>query len=173
VFFDVGAFVGPYTLLASRIVGPQGRVIAFEPDPRARAVLQDNLDANGVANVTVAPVALGDHEGTVSFFGSGDSVGHVGKGGEVEVDMTTLDAFCEHEGVEPDVMKMDIEGGEGLALPQSAVARRIREIVLEVHEPELRAQSIDPQQLLASLGPHRLIEPPDSGNYAVVITPGA
>ena len=36
VFLDIGAYVGPYALLASRLVGPGGKVYAFEPDPVAR-----------------------------------------------------------------------------------------------------------------------------------------
>lgn len=50
---DVGAFIGAHTLLSSRLVGPEGRVVAFEPDGRARARLERNLRRNGAANVTV------------------------------------------------------------------------------------------------------------------------
>ena len=86
VFFDLGAYVGPFTLLAARLVGPEGRVVAFEPDPRARAVLERNLAANGVANVTVVPCAVGDRHGKVRFVAGGDSVGRVDAGGDLEVE---------------------------------------------------------------------------------------
>ena len=59
VFFDLGAYVGPYTLLASRLVGEGGRVVAFEPDPATRDLLDRNLAANGASNVTVVPSAVG------------------------------------------------------------------------------------------------------------------
>ncbi len=172
VFFDVGAFVGPYTLLASRRVGPDGRVVAFEPDARARSLLQRNIEANGATNVTVLPVALGDHEGTVRFAASGDSVGHIASDGEVEVEMATLDGICARLGFEPTVMKVDIEGGEAAALGGSDVARRVRTLVLEVHEPELRQQGVDPDAFLGGLGPQRLLEPKGSGNYAVTVGSG-
>jgi hypothetical protein len=56
---DVGAHVGQYTLLASGIVGPAGRVIAFEPHPVLSRVLRRNVARAGCRNVTVLPVALG------------------------------------------------------------------------------------------------------------------
>src|SRR5829696_6808649 len=40
VVYDVGAWIGPYSLLASRLVGPTGRVVSFEPDPEARRQLE-------------------------------------------------------------------------------------------------------------------------------------
>jgi FkbM family methyltransferase len=171
VFFDLGAYLGPFSLLAARLVGPGGRVFAFEPDPATRALLERNLAANGAANVTVVPCAVGDSAGTVAFVASGDSAGRVGEGGDVRVPQVTLDAFCEQHGVQPTVMKVDIEGGEAAALDRSAVARRVRALVLEIHEPPLRAQGVDPQAFLERLGPYRLLEPTDSGNYAALVTP--
>src|SRR4051794_24190567 len=53
VFYDVGAYVGFYSLLASRCVGPSGHVVAFEPFPQARETLLSNLAENGVTNVEV------------------------------------------------------------------------------------------------------------------------
>ncbi len=173
VFFDLGAYVGPFTLLASRLVGPSGRVVAFEPDPRTRDVLERNLAANAVTNVTVVPCAVGDHAGTVRFLASGDSAGRVGDTGDVEVPQVTLDGWCAEHGLQPTVMKVDIEGGEAGALDGSAAVRGVRALVLEVHEPPLRAQSVDPAGFLARLGPYDLLESPDDGNYAVLVRPQA
>ena len=53
---DVGAHHGYYSLLASRLVGPTGRVFAFEPEPFNFARLSENVALNGATNVT--PVAL-------------------------------------------------------------------------------------------------------------------
>jgi FkbM family methyltransferase len=171
VFVDLGAYVGPFTLLASRIVGPEGRVVAFEPDPASRELLERNLAANGAANVTVVPYAVGDSAGTVRFVASGDSAGRIGAEGDLEVRQVELDECCAELGVEPTVMKVDIEGGEAAALGRSSVARRVRELVVEVHEPQLRAQGVDPAAFLSSLGSHELLEPPDSGNYGVSVHP--
>lgn len=171
VFVDLGAYVGPFTLLASKLVGPQGRVVAFEPDPATRRVLESNIAANGASNVTVVPFAVGREPGTVRFLASGDSAGRVGSDGDLEVRQVTLDGYCGEHGIRPTVMKVDIEGGEAAALESSNVARRVRELVLEIHEPQLREQGVDPGALLASLGEHRMLEPPDSGNYGVLVKP--
>jgi FkbM family methyltransferase len=171
VFLDLGAYVGPFTLLASRLVGPEGRVVAFEPDPVTRALLERNLAANGASNVIVAPYAVGDRDGRVSFVASGDSVGHVGSEGDLEVEQVTLDGYCERQGLTPTVAKVDIEGGEAAALSGSEAIRHVRELVLEVHEPPLRGQGVDPASFLDGLGTHRALESTENGNYAVLVTP--
>lgn len=63
---DVGAHVGYYTRLCARLVGPQGRVIAFEPHPRTHEVLRQNVA--GLSNVTALPVALAEEEGQAELF---------------------------------------------------------------------------------------------------------
>jgi FkbM family methyltransferase len=171
VFVDLGAYVGGYTLLASRLVGPHGKVVAFEPDPAARRLLERNLASNGAANVTVVPFAVGRDAGSVRFVGSGDSVGRIDPEGELEVEQVSLDDFCRERDLRPTVMKVDIEGGEADALDGSAVVAALRELVLEVHEPQLRERGVDVGGFLERLGEHRPIEPPDSGNYAVVVEP--
>jgi len=57
-FYDGGAHIGYYSLLASRLVGETGRVVAFEPDPANVDVLRGNLSRNGVSNFEVIPAAL-------------------------------------------------------------------------------------------------------------------
>jgi FkbM family methyltransferase len=171
VFFDVGAHVGAFTLLASRMVGPSGRVVAFEPDPGPRALLERNVVANQAANVTIAPVAVGDRAGTVRFAASGDSIGRVTRSGGVEVRQVTLDGYCAQQGINPTVMKVDIEGGEAAALRGSAVVHTLRELVVEIHEPALREQGINPIALLDQLGPYQLLESAEGGNYGVLARP--
>ncbi len=59
-FVDVGAHVGMYTVAASLAMSSQGRVLAFEPNPAARAQLEANLALNGCENVVVSPRAAAD-----------------------------------------------------------------------------------------------------------------
>jgi FkbM family methyltransferase len=171
VFFDVGAFQGAFTLLASRLVGPSGRVIAFEPDPGPRTTLERNLRANGVENVTVAPYAVGDHRGTMRFSASGDSVGHLSSSGEIEVQQVTLDSYCAEHNITPTVMKVDIEGAEAAALSDSDAVRGLRELVVEVHEPALRAQGVDPVVMLDGLGRYELLDRANTEVYGVLVRP--
>lgn len=64
VVLDLGAFVGYFALLAARESGPEGRVYAFEPDPRDRPWLERNVEANGLGDrVDVVPMAVSDHSG--------------------------------------------------------------------------------------------------------------
>lgn len=59
-FLDLGAHIGFYALLAARTVGPDGRVVAVEPDPVSRARLVRHLEGNGLTWVEVEAVGLSD-----------------------------------------------------------------------------------------------------------------
>src|SRR5436305_5767221 len=67
VFYDIGANIGWYSLLAARAVGPEGRVLAFEPSLLNASLAQHNAAVNHFANVTVACAALTDHDGWLTF----------------------------------------------------------------------------------------------------------
>lgn len=155
VFVDVGAWIGPYTLLASRLVQPGGRVYAFEPDPIARRLLHRNLKANRASNVTVVPCAASDDEGvaTLSFARLGNSATRIIRGeAGVEVETVRLDRFFERNGVEPSVIKIDVEGEESAVL--AGLGDKLstaRAIVLEFHEAHLRERGTDPGDLFRAV----------------------
>ncbi|MCL6545620.1 MAG: FkbM family methyltransferase [Bryobacteraceae bacterium] len=67
VCWDVGAHVGFYTLLFAELVGPGGRVFAFEPFPRNVDLLRRHVEMNGYGNVRIFPCALGAVDGEVGF----------------------------------------------------------------------------------------------------------
>ena len=112
LFFDVGANVGSYTLLASGVC--KARTFAFEPDPESMARLRKNLEANALASrVRLLQTAVGAGEGEVSFTVGRDSENKVADGtaGEVRsVKVTTLDAAAGDE--VPLLIKIDVEGYE-------------------------------------------------------------
>jgi FkbM family methyltransferase len=133
---DVGAHVGEWTLLFSELVGESGRVVAFEPDPVARASLEKNLEMNGISNVHVEEKGVSDKAGKALLaaerFGSGLSsiIPSRGRGTRhkvLEVETTTLDKYCETQGISPDWIKIDAEGAEPLIL------RGMRHLIRTAH----------------------------------------
>lgn len=116
--FDVGAYCGVFTYVLSRLVGPAGRVIAFEPDPINREILLRNVCRHGLQNVTVEVAALSNNEGWRIFnsqgcLGSGFAAcaDRSARGSSITVRAMTLDAACQHYGV-PSFVKIDAEGAE-------------------------------------------------------------
>jgi len=121
VFWDIGANVGFYSLLASKLVG-SGKVFAFEPAPRNLSYLKKHLALNRVTNVEVLAIAVSDRSGT-SFFEIEETgfMGHLSIEGKITVPTAALDVLVEEGKVRPpDYVKMDIEGAELLALRGAA-----------------------------------------------------
>jgi FkbM family methyltransferase len=116
---DVGANLGPYTLLFGQWVGPSGHVHAFEPAPAARDGLIRHVRLNDLeARVTVWPEAMSRDDGTAVFLADGtrgdnrlaphDSMPVAG----MEIRTTSIDAFCHRVPCRPAMIKVDVEGAE-------------------------------------------------------------
>lgn len=118
---DVGAHLGWFTLQAARRVGPTGRVVAFEPNPQTRPLLERNVRLNGFGDrVVVVPQALADRAGPLGFYlapaGDTSSLHRQGAGDvPVEVEVVTGDAALAGF-APPRAIKLDLEGGEVAAL---------------------------------------------------------
>jgi FkbM family methyltransferase len=132
VVFDLGANVGFYTLLAAVCVGPRGRVLAFEPVETNVGMLRRHLALNRVTTVQIIQAAVSDTTGTAVFGpGSGPTTGRLSPDGAIQVPTVTLDNLVfEQATPAPQVIKIDIEGGEARAL---AGARRL----IETHRPKI------------------------------------
>lgn len=117
VFYDIGANVGFYSLLAAVLIGA-GQVYAFEPLPANLRYLRKHLELNRAQNVKVFEMAISDERGMVSFATEETrGMGHLQPGGNASVQTSTLDALlCEQKIAAPDYIKMDIEGAEFRAL---------------------------------------------------------
>lgn len=118
IVFDIGAHVGFYTLLASVLVGPAGRVFAFEPVPANIRYLRRHLDLNNIKNVTVIEAAIADRRGSACFdLGPSRSMGHFSSDGRLQVETLALDDLLSTGKLPvPDHIKIDVEGAEVMVL---------------------------------------------------------
>lgn len=150
VAYDLGANIGYFSLLLARAVGHAGKVFAFEALPANIQRLNRNVVLNGLEDtITVVPAAVIDRSQPIHFLlGPSGSTGKVeGSSGRRSIDYQdvitvngiALDVFTYIENhSEPAVIKMDIEGGEVLALPgMRRVLGQARPLVfLELHGEE-------------------------------------
>lgn len=159
-FIDVGANIGYFSLLASRLVGESGTVVAIEASPRTFSALQGNLTRNDARTVRAVNVAVSEHSGMAKVF-----YGH-----ECNIGLTTIletpdfECECEVESaplssiLRPDevqnarVIKIDVEGAEwavvaGMELILNS-GRPDLEVVVEVNPESIARQGKCPEDLL-------------------------
>lgn len=161
VVYDVGANVGYFTLLASKLVGPSGQVIAFEPNPATLVRLRHHLELNGATNVTVVPVGLADRDGQAEFH----SVAGGNSGASAlrplddslvtRIELARLDRLVDELDLRlPDLVKLDVEGAELLALRgmESTLRRAPRvQVLVEITDKFLRQTAGSEAELLELL----------------------
>mgnify|MGYP006294344881 CR=1 FL=1 len=151
VFYDIGSNAGFFTLLGSQRVGPTGRVFAFEPESEHVPCIRSQLALNGIRNCTLVNAAVANVDGYVDLVIDGrTSRSHVRRRYErrdcrsVSVRAVRLDDFTRTSPA-PDLIKLDIEGGEADALQG---ARRLLsselppKILIEFHGRELRRECL-------------------------------
>ncbi|OHC03144.1 MAG: hypothetical protein A2Z57_13445 [Planctomycetes bacterium RIFCSPHIGHO2_12_39_6] len=121
---DVGAHIGYFTILLAELVGASGRVYAFEPERNNFEMLSKNISLNGFNNVTTYSYALSDKNGKMKLFLDNSNLGNMSFGqkniptksfgGVMEITTETLDSSL--AGIQPDFIKIDVQGAEGLVL---------------------------------------------------------
>jgi FkbM family methyltransferase len=122
VVLDVGANIGYYTLMFARLVGPQGKVYAFEPDPENFALLEENVRLNGHGNVVLVNKAVSDKTGTGRLYlcedNQGDHRTYDSADGRphVAIETVDLDRYFQTYSGRIDFIKMDIQGSEYAAI---------------------------------------------------------
>jgi FkbM family methyltransferase len=169
-FADVGANWGYFTLVAAHLVGPSGRVICVEADPRAVSAIRANVQANDLATVTIVGAAATDVPRELRFqpyepkrgSASGNyGIAQAADGDQRDRDTTVVvhgrpldDIFDEARLAHIDVLKMDIEGGEAAALrglTRSFASGRIDHVVLELHPDALEKLGTSMASVCAAL----------------------
>ncbi len=184
VVYDIGANLGFFSLLAARLVGPAGRVYAFEPAPENAEAIRRNAELNLISQVTVIPRAVSSRAGTARLqivddqswsrleeFGEHPDTEHV-----LEVETVTIDELvASGELPPPALVKIDVEGAEVAVLEgmRRTIAEHRPAIVCELHDTH--------REVAAALAAHRYrvvnlegpapIEADPAANHALGLPP--
>lgn len=172
VAYDLGANAGYFTLAFARLVGQSGHVYAFEPEARNARDLLRHVAINHLGNVTVVQAAVSDSSGLVGFGGT-NATGRIGAANSYLIPAISLDEFLAAGNCMPDVVKMDIETAEVMALQGAGRALRSRvSWIMETHSAELRNEC---KAIMAQFG-YRFTdlhpEVEDGWNISFVAQPG-
>lgn len=149
VIYDVGANIGYVSLLLAKAAGETGRVYAFEALPENTERWRKNVELNGMTpRLSLFAGAVTQAAGPVRFLvhssgGMGKAAGSGGRNDEYQSEVTvpgiSLDEFVYGQGnPQPQAVKMDIEGGEVLALPgmRRVLAEARPLMLMELHGDE-------------------------------------
>jgi len=149
IFVDIGANIGAYSLIASRLVGKSGKVIAFEPASKSFLRLLKNISLNSITNILPERLAVIDRSTQADLYISGSqNLGmssiyhHDSETGITEkVEAISLDDYVEKKGISRiSLIKIDIEGSEYLALKgmQKVLTGMRPKILVELKEETLK-----------------------------------
>lgn len=180
VFVDLGANEGYFSVVASRIVGPRGRVLAIEPQSRLQPVLRRNFARNACTNATVVAAAVSDYRGEALLHltpGVNNSASSLTRPTRYpllrqRVPTLPLGDLLAQAGIDRcDLMKIDIEGWEHEAVigsPGLFESGRIRALALEIHPPLLAQRGLDATRITAHLAAAGYREVAGAGHLLLV-----
>ena len=150
--YDIGANIGFFSLLAAKLAGANGRVVAFEADPEIAERLWENVGRNGGAPIRVEEKAVWSSAGEVSFARADvqqspdRGLGHVtgvqeasGESATIRIPAVALDEYFSASGA-PDFIKCDVEGAEVEVFrgAQKLLEEKRPAILCEMHGDENR-----------------------------------
>lgn len=162
VVVDIGAHVGYYTLLFAQLVGPKGKVYAFEPDPANFELLKKSVEINGYQNVTVIQKVVSNKNGKVKLY-LGDNNRAINRIYDakmndakeiIEVDSIRLDDYFRNYEGEIDFIKMDVEGSETSVIdgmPSILQKTKTLKIMTEFYPYLIRKFGKEPEEFVQSL----------------------
>jgi FkbM family methyltransferase len=162
VFFDIGANIGCYSLVAAKQTGPKGEVHSFEPVSKVFYKLQNNVSLNGFQNIKLNQNAVFEKSGILELFVSSNENGgmssmfhHDTESGQIEkANAITIDEYVNTLNIQKiDFIKIDIEGAEIFALKgMKNTLRRFKPIILmELSDDILNTAQVDENEILSLL----------------------
>jgi FkbM family methyltransferase len=164
-FVDVGANWGLFSLIAAHLVGAGGHIVALEPDPRIFAMLQANVKRNKLSQIVIHRDAAADSDARMILAAHDQSDGNwaisrlVGERTDGQpsfvVNTRRVDELLDEAGIgSVDLLKMDVEGAEDLALTGMTVGlkeHRYQRIIMELHPPQLAERGRTTSEIIAAL----------------------
>jgi FkbM family methyltransferase len=162
VFVDLGANVGYYSLIAAKLVGPRGRVVAVEADPENNDRLQTNIVLNNFQQVVSVSKGVADRHGVLQLYrdpghnhGAHTFANGAASGAGPQVQVDTLDCILQEANVsQVDFIKLDIQGFEARALKDTEVFQHRPIIMTEIAEAELALAGSSREEYLNLLRSH-------------------
>lgn len=163
-FIDVGANIGYFSGLMSRLAGPTGKVLAIEPEPSNLRLLRENLAANRLTNVVIHPCALGSSEGfaMLGLYKAANrgrhSIVDADAKQKIKVPIRSLDSLVRASA--PDVRswslaKIDVEGYEAFVIDGATeTLPKVEVLVMEFSPVLLKKAGRDPAAMLSALCAH-------------------
>lgn len=162
IVIDIGAHVGYYTLLMAQLVGENGKVYSFEPDPVNFQLLKKSVEINGFENVVLIQKAVSNITDKVKLFlGDDDSAinriydAKLGDAKEsIDVESVTIDEYFKENDELINFIKLDSEGSEVKIINgmKQFLSRNKKLVMMTEFFPFLIKKSGDePNQYLKSL----------------------
>jgi FkbM family methyltransferase len=158
IFWDIGANIGYFSLLAAATLQHTGQVIAFEPGQVAYARLLDNIALNPFSNITTFNLAVTDREGEAALYLAAETADGCaslyGAGPEVTAQEScrtvSLDGFAQSHALPgPDFIKIDVEGAELFVLrgAREMLAASRPLVLVELKAETLAASGTDKHEI--------------------------
>lgn len=160
IVLDIGAHLGYFSCIAGRLA-KNGKVYVFEADPKCIGLIRKNLNFNDLKNVEVNNYVVSDSAGTMRVPKKENPDPGLVINSEaseyIDVETITMDDFLAQNSIEPDLIKIDIEGSEVLALKgmKKTLAQTHATLLIEIHIRKLKQHfSTDHREVIKLLSDH-------------------
>jgi len=164
---DVGAHIGEYTLLGSKLTGSEGIVISIEPDHDTVKSLKENINLNNFRNCLILEKAIGEKVETKVLYKINDEdvyayldpfVENKKLKKHSEIQVTTIDVVISSNNIDTvNLLKIDVEGFEHevlLGCENSLKQDKIKKIIVELHPQYLKSKGKDEALIYSFLKQH-------------------